>query len=125
LQELAERTGLSHWSFVPISRLEEHFMVQRCGLTPTDLLNGRGEIALWDTKASIRMCEIVSAITGMKPDDMIQALLDEMVKKLALEIVKRQLDEETDPDRLEDCEVCQILISNMLGSRNRDYSIQM
>jgi len=125
LQELSERIGLSHWSFVPVSRLEEHFIVQRCGLTPTDLLNHRGEIALWDTKASSRMCEILSAITGMNSDDMIQALLDKMVKKLALEIVKRQLDEETDPDCLEDCEVCRVLISNMLGGGNRNYHMQM
>jgi N-methylhydantoinase A/oxoprolinase/acetone carboxylase beta subunit len=125
LQELSERIGLSHWSFVPVSRLEENFMVQRCGLTPTDLLNRRGEIALWDTKASMRMCEIFSAIIGVKPDDMIQALLDEMVKRLALEIVKRQLDEETDPDHWEDCEVCRVLIGNMLGSGNRDYSMDM
>ena len=61
----------------------------------------------------------------MKAEEMIQALLDEMVKKLALEVVKRQLDEETDPDRLEDCEVCQVLIKNMLGSGNRDYSVRM
>ncbi len=125
LQELAERTGLSHWSFVPIARLEEHFLVQRCGLTPTDLLNGRADIALWDTKTSMRMCEMFGEITGMKAEEMIQVLLGEMVKKLALEIVKRQLDEETDPDRLEDCEVCQVLIKNMLGGGNRDYSVQM
>jgi N-methylhydantoinase A/oxoprolinase/acetone carboxylase beta subunit len=125
LQELAERTGLSHWSFVPVARLEEHFMVQRCGLTPTDLLNGRGGIALWDKQTSTRMCEIFSAITGMKPDEMIEALLEEMVKKLALEVLKRQLDEETDPDRLEDCEVCRVLIRNMLGSGNRDYSVRL
>jgi N-methylhydantoinase A/oxoprolinase/acetone carboxylase beta subunit len=125
LQELSERIGLSHWSFVPVSRLEEHFIVQRCGLTPTDLLNRRGEISLWDTKASMRMCEMFSAIIGVKSDDMIQALLDEMVKKLALEIVKRQLDEETDPDRWEECEVCRVLIGNILGRRNRDYSMDM
>jgi len=125
LQELADRTGLSHWSFVPVARLEEHFMVQRCGLTPTDLLNGRDTIALWDTKTSTRMCEIFGEITGMKAQEVIQTLLGEMVKKLALEIVKRQLDAETDPDRLEDCEVCRVLIKNMLGSGNHDYSVQM
>lgn len=125
LQELAERTGLSHWSFVPIARLEEHFMVQRCGLTPTDLLNGRNETALWDVKTSMRMCEIFGEITGMTPEEMIRSLLSEMVKRLALEVFKRQLDAETDPDRMEDCEVCQVLTRNVLGGGNRDYSLQM
>ncbi len=125
LQELAERTGLSHWSFVPIARLEGQFAVQRCGLTPTDLLNGRNETALWDTNSSKRMCEIFSEITGMTPEEMIQTLLDEMVRKLALEVVKRQLDAETDPGQMEDCDVCRVLIKNLLGSSNQDYSLRM
>jgi N-methylhydantoinase A/oxoprolinase/acetone carboxylase beta subunit len=61
----------------------------------------------------------------MKAEEMIRALLGEMVRKLALEIVKRQLDAETDPDRLEDCEICQVLIKNMLGSGNGEYSVKM
>jgi N-methylhydantoinase A/oxoprolinase/acetone carboxylase beta subunit len=125
LQELAERTGLSHWSFVPVARLEEHYMVQRCGLTPTDLLNGRDEIALWDKGTSRRMCELFSEITGMRTAEMIETLLEEMMKKLALEVFKRRLDEEADPDSLEDCEVCQVLVQNMLGNEDRDYSVQL
>ncbi len=125
LQELADRAGLSHWSFVPIARLEEHFIVQRCGLTPTDLLNAREAISLWDTRTSVRMCEILGEITGTKAEEMIRVLLDEMVKKLALEILKRQLDEETDPDRMEDCEVCRVLVGNILGRENPDYRLRM
>jgi hypothetical protein len=71
------------------------------------------------------MCEMFGEITGRETDEMIRVLLGKMVKRVALEIVKRQLDEETDPDRLEDCEVCQVLIGNMLGRRNRDYSLRM
>jgi N-methylhydantoinase A/oxoprolinase/acetone carboxylase beta subunit len=125
LQELAQRTGLLHWSFVPVARLEEYFIIQRCGLTPTDLLNSRGKTALWDTKTSRRMCEAFGEITGMTAQEMIRSLLDEMVKRLALEIVKRQLDEETDSDRLGDRDVCRVLIKNMLGDGSRDYSLRM
>jgi hypothetical protein len=114
LQELAERIGVSHWSFVPMARLEEHFVVQRCGLTPTDLLNRREDIALWDTKTSMRMCEIFGEIVGMKTSEMIRTLLDEMVKRLALEILKRQLDEETDPE--------QNMLTNMFQGET-DYSV--
>ncbi len=125
LQELAERTGLSHWSFVPIARLEGHFAVQRCGLTPTDLLNSRNETALWNTGTSMRMCRLFGEITGLTPEEMIRALLDEMVRKLALEILKRQLDAETDPEAMEDCDVCRVLIRNMLGGGSRDFGLQM
>jgi N-methylhydantoinase A/oxoprolinase/acetone carboxylase beta subunit len=48
-----------------------------------------------------------------------------MVKKLAMEVVKRQLHEETDPDRLEDCEVCRVLVGNMLGEGGLDYRVRM
>jgi len=125
LQELAERAGLAHWSFVPIGRLEERFLVQRCGLTPTDLLNASGETALWDAGTSKRMCEIFEAVTGMKSDEMIRTLLDEIVKRLALEVVKRQLDEETDSDRMRDCDVCKVLLDNLLGGGSRDYQVRM
>lgn len=125
LQELADRTGLSHWSFVPVARLEERFVVQRCGFTPTDLLNARREISLWDTETSVRVCEVFGEISGMGPDEMARAVLDEMVRKLALEILKRQLDEETDPDRMEDCDVCRALVGNLLGRTTRDFHLRM
>ncbi len=86
---------------------------------------GREDIALWDTRTSVRVCEIFGEITGMQPGEMIRALLEEMARKLALEVLKRQLDEETDPDRLDDCEVCRVLIRNLLGKGNRDYDLQM
>ena len=65
-----------------------------------------------------------SEITGIKTREMIGSLLEEIVKKLALEILKRQLDEETTPDCLEDCGVCQVLVRNVLGSGGGNYSVQ-
>ena len=40
LDELAKRVDSMAWQFLPLERLEENHVIQRCGLTPTDVLHG-------------------------------------------------------------------------------------
>ncbi|UCF93001.1 MAG: hydantoinase/oxoprolinase family protein, partial [Desulfobacterales bacterium] len=125
LQELAARTDAFHRGFLPLARLEENFIIQRCGLTPTDLLNASDGFDLWNKKASRRMCEIFSAITGIKIEELVADLLHAVVKKLALEILRKQLDEKTDPDKLHGCEAAQMLIANWLNGGGPHFSVKV
>jgi len=125
MQELAECIGMSYWSSTIISRLEAHHLVQRCGFTPTDMLNCRGEVSLWDTNASTRLCGMLSRAIGKSPEEMINELKREIVKRFALVVFKRQLDEEIDPERLEDCSICQALIRNMFGESRSGFSLDL
>jgi N-methylhydantoinase A/oxoprolinase/acetone carboxylase beta subunit len=125
LQELAERMDTLHCDFLPLARLEENHIIQRCGLTPTDLLNATGGFNLWDQKSSQEMCAIFSEISGINMEELVENLLNEVVKNLALEVLKKQLDEDTDPDALQNCDVCRVLFDNLLNRGGRNYSVRI
>jgi len=125
LDELAEKTENGYWSVLRLKRLQEHSVVQRCGLTPTDLLHVKGDFQRWDTSAAQRMCEMVSSIADLGPEELVEQLLEEVTRKLAVELMKKQLDEETEADKLDDCAVCQVLFKNMLDGGKADYRVKM
>jgi len=49
IDELAVKTDVLSAHSLPLARLEENFMIQRCGLTLTDLLHITGGFIRWDT----------------------------------------------------------------------------
>ncbi|MEN8244787.1 MAG: DUF1638 domain-containing protein [Thermodesulfobacteriota bacterium] len=125
IEELVDKTGVLFPQALRLHRLEENYTVQRCGLTLTDLLHVTGRFTRWDTEAARFFCGLFSRLTHMETLDMARHLLDMGVARLTLEILKKQLDEETDSDGLENCSVCQTLVNNMLGNGNDRYSVSI
>lgn len=125
LDELARKTDVGYWNLLSLGRLEEHHIVQRCGFTATDLLHVNGLFERWDKKTSMRMCGMLSQATGYEVDKFIEYLLEEIVRKLSVEILKKQLDEETESDELERCGVCGALIKNLLDGGNEYYQVSV
>lgn len=123
--ELAERIGMSYWNPQIIRRLEAHHRVQRCGITPTDVFNCSGDLSLWDTGASTRMCEILGRVIHKSPAQMVDELKRDMIRRFALVVFKRLLDESINPEGLEDCEVCQELVGNMFGEKQQGYHLRL
>ena len=123
LNELAERTGATYPGAVPVSRLERHFILQRCGLTPTDLLHATGRFTLWNADTSHKMCAIIAALAGLSPEQMVPMLLDQIVQQLVLELIKKHLDTDIRPGQMDRCEVCQMLMNNLLNGENKLYSV--
>ncbi len=124
-QELAERIGMAYWNPQIIRRLETHHLVQRCGITPTDVFNFSGDLALWDAGTSKRMCEILGGAIGKSPAQMIGELKREMIERFALVVLKRLLDDSVDPEGMEDCEVCRELVDNIFGRKQRTYNLRL
>jgi len=50
-------------------------------------------------------------------------LLDMGVNRLTLELLKRQLDDEVNPENLNTCPVCKTLIQNLLARKNPHYEV--
>ena len=123
--ELAEHVGCVHWQLLPLERLLAREIVQRCGLTPTDLLHALGQFLRWDATAASRLCDAVSHVAGLDTGDLIRRVLDDVARRLALEILKKQLDAETDPDVMDTCPACQTLLGNLLGGGQADYSVRV
>lgn len=123
--ELVKQTGVMFERSLKLGRLEESFIIQRCGLTLTDLLHVTGRFERWDIDAAKRICRIYSRLTKMDIPDMAERLLYMAVERLALELLKRQLDEETDPEALHTCQVCKTLVKNLLSGGSDQYAVRI
>lgn len=127
LSELASRTSAGHWKLLRIGRLEDHHLVQRCGLTPTDLLHVSGEFTRWDVEAARRMCALFAKIAGQSIESFIERVMERVVRSLAMELLKKQIDGEVDPKVMDDCQACGVLMENVFrgGAPDVDVRIQL
>lgn len=119
LAELAQRSGWHHWKLLPLERLEAGNYVQRCGLTPTDLLHVRGELALWPGTAAARLLDFYAALAQQPPPAFATGVLDDMRQRLAVELLKVQLPADSNPDALDAQPAAQALLATWLGGNDR------
>jgi N-methylhydantoinase A/oxoprolinase/acetone carboxylase beta subunit len=123
MDELTDRTGAIYEGALPLARLEKNYIIQRCGLTPTDLLHVTGQFDRWDRGTSRKMCDMFAALCGMNMEEMVVLLLDKVVQRLALELIKKQLDAETQADDMDRCDVCRVMMANLFKGGAKDYSV--
>lgn len=123
IDELVRKIDVAIERHLPLKRLEETFAIQRCGLTPTDLLHLAGEFERWDTAAAVKFFKIVAELDGTDENLLRGRLLESVARSLALEIIKRQLDDEVDPEALQHCTVCQALLNNLFSGGNGHYRV--
>ena len=125
IKELGERTGILHEWGLHMERLENNYVIQRCGLTFTDLLHVTGRFEQWDRRAAEKFCRLFSILAKMDNAAMAEHLLSMGTERLTLELLKRQLDEETDPQDLDTCPVCQALIKNLFSKGSDNYAVRI
>lgn len=113
--ELATRFQQHWWENFDIERLERQHLLVRCGLTPTDLLHVSGQFQRWDTAAAGRMTALFSRAIEVDESTLLKRVTDLFVRRLALEIFKKQLDEQVDGNELERSELCRALMDNWMG----------
>ena len=125
IKELCVRTDVLHEWGLHMERLEDNFMIQRCGLTLTDLLHVTGRFDRWDRRAAENFSRLFSLLAKMDIAKMAEHLLNMGIERLTLELLKRQLDEDTDPRALDTCPVCQTLIKNLFSNGNDHYAVRI
>lgn len=125
IDELAVQTGVLSEHSLPLDRLEENFMIQRCGLTPTDLLHITGAFVKWDTDFAGGYAGLLAYLSGNDQEEMVQLLLEKATRLLTLELLKRQLDDEVDPQSLETCPVCRALVENLMAGGTDHYQVRI
>lgn len=118
VDELAQRAGTLHASLLPLKRLEERFLIQRCGLTPTDLLHIQGSFERWDPSASEEMLAVMAAVSSSEPQALVEKLLNQVMEDLAQELIKKQLADAVTAEELSNCRTCQALVKQMLAPDN-------
>jgi N-methylhydantoinase A/oxoprolinase/acetone carboxylase beta subunit len=125
VDELVKRIGVLFERSLNLGRLEENFVIQRCGLTLTDLLHVEGRFERWDTDTAGRLCGMFSRLTKTDISKMTEHLLELGIERLTLELLKRQLDDETNPEALHTCPVCKTLVKNLLAGGNDQYAVRI
>jgi N-methylhydantoinase A/oxoprolinase/acetone carboxylase beta subunit len=123
LDELLHVTGAITEGSLHLQRLEENFILQRCGLTLTDLLHINGQFEEWDTETARRYAGFYSALTHQPIVEMIDHILELGVKRLSMELLKRCLDDDMNPDKLDDCPVCSTLVRHLLNEQHPNYEV--
>ncbi len=124
IEDLAKRTNALHIGFLPLARLEENYVIQRSGLTPTDLLHVTGQFGRWCIETSRRACDLFATLTEMHTEEMVVMLLDRVVRQLAIELMRKQLDMDTRPEDLESCPSCRRWVENILDGGSKNFSVQ-
>ncbi len=125
IEELVAKTGVLSDSGLPLQRLEENFILQRCGLTLTDLLHITGQFVKWDTRTAEAYAGMLAFLSQKTVPEMARHLLDMGTRMLTLELLKRRLDDEVDPEALHNCPVCKTLINTLMEKDNPHYSISI
>jgi N-methylhydantoinase A/oxoprolinase/acetone carboxylase beta subunit len=127
VDELVKHAGVLFTGSLRLERLEEHFIIQRCGLTLTDLLHVTGRFERWDRTAAENFCRLFARLTKMEINDMAEHLLEMGIERLTLELLKRQLDDEQglDPEALHTCPVCKTLVDNLLAGGSDHYAVSI
>jgi len=125
VDELARRTDSLTWRFLPVTRLEEHHLIQRCGLTPTDLLHAMGRLNLWDAEAAGRLCDLFCRLMHLERNDFAERALRQVVRDLAVEVLKKQLDEQVDADAIDASPAAMALLENLLDGGAEGYRVRV
>ena len=124
LDELVSRTDSLALTFLPVARLEERHLVQRCGLTPTDLLHLTGQVSLWEPAAAQNMADLYGMLAGMDSDKFAQHVLRQFVHHLAVELFKKELGDAA-ADELDASPAAQAMIENMLSGGSQAFRVQV
>lgn len=124
LDETAQALDAHHWQFLPLARLEQRHLVQRSGLTPTDLLHATGRLALWNAEAARRYCDLYCRLLAVSHEQLAKMVHEKIVHQLAMELVKKQLDDRSHPDS-EEPEQAGPLLQNWLSGGSDDYQVRL
>lgn len=125
LEELAQPLNLLSARFLSFQRLEESGLIQRCGLTPTDILHVTGRFNKWNPGAARRMVKIVAAISKNDPEKFIATVLERLEKDLAKELLRKQLAKDVNVDEDKETELSRHLMECILSGKKTTYYINV
>lgn len=98
---LTRHLGLASPSLLRTENLERRGWVQRSALTPTDVLHATGEYTAHNVRAARHALEVFAGLFGRPAEHVGRLILSEVVRRLCMEAVRRELDDRAaeDPGR--------------------------
>ncbi|MDH7499817.1 MAG: hydantoinase/oxoprolinase family protein, partial [candidate division NC10 bacterium] len=89
LLQLSSRLGLLYPSLLNLDRLEEAGIVQRCGLTPSDVLHVEGKLSLWNPEPSRAGFLILAKALRTGEGELVSLIRGRITKTVALQVLKK------------------------------------
>ncbi len=120
VDELIQTVGGRTEALMPLEALEADHIIQRGGLTPTDLLHANGAMVLGDTAISRRVCAFHGRLVGISMEACITQGLDRFARLLAVEVLKTRLAGTLDPEALAGSAPAMALLDKAFGDDAAD-----
>ncbi len=93
LSEVARRTGVASVEFVPVAQLEKLGLIQRAGLTPTDLLHVEGVFTSYNVDAAKAAFDYYAACFGITRKELCRRLWRTVHKGIVREVLRSELED--------------------------------
>lgn len=112
LYQLVKRTGNKTSEILRrLSYLEIRGLIQRSGITPTDILHLKGIFQAWDVEAAQRGIEILCKQFKIDLPTLIKELREVMDRSIGVQILELILKNSVSPNKpLDECEYCQFFM---------------
>jgi N-methylhydantoinase A/oxoprolinase/acetone carboxylase beta subunit len=123
VQQLASLTDSVAWQLLPLKGLEDRHIIQRCGLTPTDLLHVLGRVNLWNGEAAHLMCGIFGRLQRMDPEAFARAVIGRVNRLVAKELLKKRLESSVEVRDLESSPVAMMLIDRAFEGKDLEEGV--
>lgn len=125
LDELTERLHTGFWPLVPLDALERRHLVVKSSLTPTDVVHAAGRLELWNADAAKRLCCFFSRLLGVSPDEFTRLVHQQIVRRLATELLRKQLGEQAEADQWDRSGAAAAMVGNWLEGGTDDYRVHI
>ena len=123
LDELAGPLNLVSARLLNTDRLEECGLIQRCGLTPTDILHVRGSFRKWEPEAARRLVGILADLARTEPEALMDWVLQKFERDLAGELFKKQLSRDVEVNSGQETGLAGHLLDCILCGGQEGYTI--
>ncbi|MFW2367949.1 MAG: DUF1638 domain-containing protein [Desulforhopalus sp.] len=123
-EQLADSLGVFSARLLQLDRLEQSGLVQRCGLTPTDLLHVKKLFTRWPETPARRMMDILSLGLKKHVDQLTDELLQLVDYKLGLELLSNSVLSGFTRQELDGSPLYSYLSEALLGRKEGRYGIR-
>lgn len=121
--ELTDRVDAGHWIMIQTARLEEAYIIQRCGLTPTDILHTRKRMNLWDGGSAEMLTDLVRKRIKCSREEFAEMVFETITNRLITELMKKQLELDEHSDGVDSCPACIAMLDNILSGGNGRFHL--
>lgn len=123
-EQLAEAFDIISARLLQLERLEQAGLVQRCGLTPTDLLHIKNLFNRWPAGPAHKMVELLSLALKKNVDQLTEELLRLINDKLCMELVNNSFFDGFSRQELDSSPIYQHITEGLLGRKEMRYGLQ-